>query len=298
MKARSLVSTLVFLAACTTAREGTSAPKATSRPVDSPSPVAPTASESAKHAPETAEPSAPLLAAADRNPSPLREPTDWEADDSQSGKERERGATERRSSVVKKLFADAGVTFPAAEIYFRAFKAEARLEVWANAGTGDPMKPIATYGICKMSGDIGPKRQEGDSQVPEGFYELSFLKNDSAYHLAMRVSYPNAFDRKEATGSPGGAIMVHGNCVSIGCVAMSDERIEELWTMVRPIYDKKHKVALHVFPSRDIDALVKNEHYVKHRELWRILARAMHGFDADHLQPKIGFDDHHNYVFE
>jgi hypothetical protein len=276
MKPRSIVSLLAVLAACTTAREGTSAPKTTGQAEERPSASAKHRADAdappSKAAPEKQAPVPP----ADRNPAPLRTPTE----------------------VVKKLFADAGVAFPATEIYFRAFKEESRLEVWANDAEGTPMKPIATYGICKMSGDVGPKRHEGDEQVPEGFYELSFLKNDSSYHLAMHVSYPNAFDKKEATGSPGGAIMMHGNCVSIGCIAMSDERIEELWTMVRPIYDKKHKVALHIFPSRDIDALVSDDRYVKHRDFWKLLAKSMHGFDSDHKEPKVGFDKDGSYVFD
>ena len=298
MKPRSITSLLAFVVACTTARESTSAPKTKSQPDERPSASAKHRADAdappAKAAPEGEAP----VAAADRNPAPLRAPTEWEADDTQSGKERDRAAVERRSAVVKKLFADAGVAFPATEIYFRAFKEESRLEVWANDAEGAAMKPIATYGICKMSGDVGPKRHEGDEQVPEGFYELSFLKNDSSYHLAMHVSYPNAFDKKQAKGSPGGAIMMHGNCVSIGCIAMSDERIEELWTMVRPIYDKKHKVALHIFPSRDIDALVSDDRYVKHRDFWKLLAKSMHGFDSDHKEPKVGFDKDGSYVFE
>jgi L,D-transpeptidase catalytic domain len=248
---------------------------------------------------------APTLAAtstAQRSVAPhvryVRPFTSWRAEASQPGRLRDRDAVRRRDTTVRALFREAAVAFPPAQVYFRVFKAEAALEVWATGEIGDKMKQVATYGICALSGELGPKRQEGDGQVPEGFYELSFLKNDSAYHLAMRVNYPNRFDRTVAVGPPGGAIMIHGNCVSIGCLAMSDERIEELWTIVRPIYARNERVTLHIFPAREIAARSRELRYLAHRSLWSDLDRAQQAFKATQRLPNVSFDAKGRYLID
>lgn len=131
-------------------------------------------------------------------------------------------------------FARAGVAYPPSELTLVAIKDEARLEVWARRDAGWAW--IADYAVLAASGDAGPKLREGDGQVPEGDYAIDWLNPNSAYHLSMHVDYPNAFDRAQATGdgrtSLGGDIMIHGDAVSIGCLAMGDPAIEELFTLV------------------------------------------------------------------
>ena len=131
-------------------------------------------------------------------------------------------------------FARAKVTWPPKQLALLVFKREKRLAVWAkNDGA---WKFIRDYPVLAASGHGGPKLREGDYQVPEGLYRIAWLNPNSSYHLSMKVSYPNEFDRRMAkldgrTGL-GGDIFIHGNRVSIGCVAIGDPAIEELFTLV------------------------------------------------------------------
>lgn len=160
-------------------------------------------------------------------------------------------ARKARAPTVAALFKDAGVAWPPEQMYLRAFKHERELEVWAGSKTG-PLVKVKTYPFCAASGELGPKRQQGDLQVPEGFYSIDLFNPYSNFHLSMRVSYPNAADKRHKTASdPGGNIFVHGNCVSIGCIAIEDEPIEELYLMVLDTRAKtKRNVPIHIFPRR------------------------------------------------
>ena len=115
------------------------------------------------------------------------------------------------------------------DIYLRAFKNEKKVEVWLKNPGDKKYTLFKTYDICASSGDLGPKRMEGDGQVPEGFYTIDLFNPTSNYYLSMRVSYPNTSDDILKTGKhAGGAIMMHGNCVTIGCMPMTDDKIKEL----------------------------------------------------------------------
>ncbi len=199
----------------------------------------------------------------------LREPTLYDAAGGLSAKARQALATGRRP-MVQALFTAARLSFPPRSMVFRVFKDVGRLDVWgADSGR---LVPVATYGVCYASGGLGPKRKEGDSQVPEGFYTLDLFNPRSSYHLSMRVSYPNRSDRILGhPKTPGGAIMIHGSCVSIGCLAMSDERIEELWAMAAAMRDAKRTVAVHILPTHDIAALVATGAQPEHHAFWRNL---------------------------
>ena len=117
-----------------------------------------------------------------------------------------------------------------APLYLRIFKASDELEVWVEAGAR--YQRLRTWPICTWSGGLGPKLRQGDGQAPEGFYEVAApqLNPSSRFHLSFNLGYPNAFDR--AHGRTGDYLMVHGNCVSIGCYAMGDAAIEEIYTLV------------------------------------------------------------------
>jgi len=178
-------------------------------------------------------------------------------------------------SVVKELFAGAGVGFPPARVLLRGFKRERVLELWAAGAPSDALVHVTTYGFCRASGRLGPKREKGDAQVPEGFYTIDGYTAATRYYLAMTVSYPNASDRILAgEADPGDAIMIHGRCASVGCLSMSDERIQEIWIAATALRDRGGVVALHVFPQRDLRALIASTEPGPKRVFWRTRRRA------------------------
>ncbi|MGH8051919.1 MAG: L,D-transpeptidase family protein [Arenimonas sp.] len=134
-------------------------------------------------------------------------------------------------------------------VFIRIFKAEKVLEVWIRKK--DQYVLFHTYPICTYSGRLGPKTREGDNQAPEGFYRvgLNQLNPQSNYHLAFNLGYPNAYDR--ANSRTGDFLMVHGNCVSIGCYAMGDAAIEEIYTLMdAALHAGQKNIDVHAFPFR------------------------------------------------
>lgn len=131
-------------------------------------------------------------------------------------------------------FDRAQVSYPPRRMVLVGLKHEKRLEVWV-AGDQTPLRLLKTYPILGASGKLGPKLREGDRQVPEGFYRIESLNPNSLYHLALRVNYPNEFDkekaRAEGRANPGSDIMIHGSTGSIGCLAMGDEAAEDLFVL-------------------------------------------------------------------
>ena len=117
-------------------------------------------------------------------------------------------------------------------IVLRVFKEEAELEVWKQDTTGR-FQILKIYPICRWSGDLGPKLREGDRQAPEGFYTITpeLMNPNSNYYLAINVGYPNSFDKANKRG--GGLLMIHGDCSSSGCYAMTDEQISEIYSLAR-----------------------------------------------------------------
>lgn len=137
---------------------------------------------------------------------------------------------------LKPDFAKANVSYPPKRVLLMAFKKERRLDLLAGDKEG-PLRFVRSFPILGASGKAGPKLREGDGQVPEGFYRFELLNPNSNYHLSLRVSYPNADDRKRASAEGqdfstlGGDIMIHGGSASAGCLAMGDPAAEELFVL-------------------------------------------------------------------
>lgn len=133
-------------------------------------------------------------------------------------------------------------------LYFRAFKADDELEIWFQSKPQEPYKLYHTYKVLKSSGKPGPKRKEGDRQVPEGFYIINRFNPNSKFHLSLGLDYPNKSDliRSDPT-RPGSDIFIHGSIVSIGCLAMGDEAIEEIYTLAKLA---PRKIRVDIFPYR------------------------------------------------
>jgi murein L,D-transpeptidase YafK len=232
-----------------------------------------------------------------------RDFSDWYYQGKSDAKSRRRSAR-KRTQEVRKVFEDAEIEWPPAEIYLRAFKAEGELELWATSEVGEEMKPVVTWKLCALSGELGPKRQEGDEQVPEGFYKFNYYNPYSRYHLSMRVNYPNKSDRILGhPKQPGSDIMIHGKCASIGCLAMTDQRIEELWVIVEAVRGvwprhtsrRRRQVPVTIFPSRYLGVLLSHQEYAQHHDLWRTLQVADLQFKRSHRPAQFTINAHGGY---
>ncbi len=158
----------------------------------------------------------------------------------------------KKEDSLKKEFEKKGLQWPAKYVYIRSFKYDAQLEVWVKGDAKEQYKLFKTYRVCMQSGTMGPKRFQGDYQVPEGFYYINEFNPNSNYHLALGINYPNASDRILSDSlRPGGEIYIHGSCVSIGCIPLTDDQIEELYIIAS--YAKANGqdfIPVHVFPVK------------------------------------------------
>ena len=158
-------------------------------------------------------------------------------------------ARKRCGASLRARFEKAGVKYPAAEVFFRAMKRDAIVEMWANSATGEPLRLITTFAVTASSGGPGPKRIQGDGQVPEGFYEVDRFNPQSLFHLSLGINYPNASDRILSDHArPGGDIFIHGKRVSIGCLPLGDAAIEEAY--LAALDSRVRPVRVHIFPAR------------------------------------------------
>ncbi len=158
----------------------------------------------------------------------------------------------RTEDSLMKQFQNKNLTWPPTSIYVRSFKYDRQLEVWVKDDSLNKFRLFKTYKICMQSGTMGPKRMEGDYQVPEGFYHINEFNPNSNYHLSLGINYPNASDRILSDSlKPGGSIFIHGNCVSTGCIAITDEPIEELYVLASESKNKGQEfIPVHIFPVR------------------------------------------------
>ncbi len=160
----------------------------------------------------------------------------------------------RSEDTLKKQFEAKNLAFPPKEMYVRSFKYDRELEVWIRYNDTAAFQLFKTYRICMQSGTVGPKRMEGDYQVPEGFYYINEFNPNSNYHLALGLNYPNCSDKIVCDSMhlrPGSNIYIHGDCVSTGCIPISDEPIEEVYLLASYVKAQGEDfIPVHVFPVR------------------------------------------------
>jgi murein L,D-transpeptidase YafK len=204
------------------------------------------------------------------------------------GPERAKAAADRVRPGLQRDLTALGLHF-GDPVFFRAFKEEKQLEAWVRRrGTGKYML-FRTWPIAAQSGKPGPKLAEGDGQVPEGFYHTTpaLMKPDSTFHLAINIGYPNAYDRHH--GRTGSFIMIHGNRVSIGCLAMTDEKIEEIYTLCDAALTNGRKlVRVHVFPFRMSAGRMAKETSNEWFDFWKQLQQGYDFFEKNRIPPEVG----------
>jgi len=205
--------------------------------------------------------------------------------------ERSRQAAQRVSDALRAQLRELGADW-GSSLYLRIFKASDELEIWVDTGSRHHL--LRTWPICTWSGALGPKLRQGDGQAPEGFYAVGpqQLNPASSYHLSFNLGYPNAFDR--AHGRSGDYLMVHGSCVSIGCYAMGDAAIEEIYTLVAAaLAHGQDRVPVHIFPFR-MDAGWEDEHAGSEwLPFWEQLAPAYAAFAESGQPPQVSVKNRH-----
>lgn len=198
-------------------------------------------------------------------------------------------AAARARPHLERDLARAGLRY-GAPVFLRITKQERELEVWIERG--GRYARFRTYPICAFSGEPGPKMKQGDGQAPEGFYRVAAgqLNPLSRFHLSFDLGYPNAYDR--AHGRTGSALMVHGNCVSIGCYAMGDAAIEQIYTLVdAALRAGQPAVPVHVFPFRMSEEALRLNAASPHLAFWRDLQQGWDYFEREHRPPSVGVRD-------
>lgn len=181
-------------------------------------------------------------------------------------------------------------------IYLRIYKLESELEVWVQKD--GRFQRFATYPICMWSGRLGPKLKEGDLQAPEGFYTVSkaALNPNSRMHLSFNLGFPNAYDRNQ--GRTGSYLMVHGGCSSIGCYAVTDPVVDEIWDLVTAALDNgQARIPVHAFPFRMTEQNLQLRRGDKWSGFWADLKKGSDLFEQSHVPPVVSVCDG-RYVFE
>lgn len=175
-------------------------------------------------------------------------------------------------------------------IFLRIFKEEQELELWVQAGAEYQL--FKTYPICNHSGELGPKLREGDRQSPEGIYlvDRGALNPNSRFHLSFNLGFPNAFDR--ANDRTGSFLMVHGDCVSIGCYAMTDPGIEEIYIAAEAaLRSGQGAFAVHAFPFRMSDDRMAQVATHRWGQFWQDLKPIYDAFENTKLVPSVSIEN-------
>jgi len=182
-------------------------------------------------------------------------------------------------------------------LLIRIFKEESELEVWKQDSTGR-YALLKVYPICRWSGDLGPKVKEGDRQAPEGFYPITpgLMNPNSNYYLAINTGFPNVYDR--ANNRHGAFLMIHGDCSSRGCYAMTDEEIGEIYSLARDAFlGGQKEIQIQAYPFRMTPANMARHRNNPNLAFWQMIKQGNDDFEVSHLEPKVDVCERH-YVFD
>ena len=217
--------------------------------------------------------------------------------DKQLNYTRVREAYSNKEKVVAKTLTDHGISRDSMEIYLRAFKTEKKIEVWAKNTCDTVFTLVKEFPICEISGEIGPKRRSYDLQVPEGFYHINELNPYSKYYLSMRINYPNASDSiRGVRGHLGNLIYIHGNCESSGCIAITDEKIKELFIYCIEAYNSgQQEIGITIYPAKLEDKTYNRliAGYSKNKDkvsLWTDLKKSYDLFNRKKVPPTVKYN--------
>ena len=189
------------------------------------------------------------------------------------------------------------------ELFIRVFKKDKTVELWIKSKEEKTYKLFKTYVICSSSGELGPKRKQGDNQVPEGYYSISAFNPVSNYYLSLQVSYPNQSDRIIGKNNLGGEIMIHGNCVTIGCIPLTDNYIKEVYILaVEAKSNGQENIPVYIYPTKLNESgmeYLKNNYSanISLISFWNNLKSGYDYFELHKQIPEISVDKNGKYIF-
>ncbi|MBC6696718.1 L,D-transpeptidase family protein [Hymenobacter puniceus] len=183
------------------------------------------------------------------------------------------------------------------ELFVRAFKVGRRVEVWGREQGIGQFVLLRTYRLAGTSGTLGPKRQSGDRQIPEGFYSIDRFNPNSEYLLSLGLDYPNAADRRYTAPDPGGDIFLHGSNVTIGCLPITDIYMQELYVLaVEARAAGQTDIAVHIFPFEMTAENLARRVASPHLAFWQSLAAGYQYFEDNRQVPHMDVDEQGSYA--
>ena len=216
--------------------------------------------------------------------------------------ERVRKAYSDKEKTLLQRYQKQGFKTLSQNVFLRVFKESGELELWAKNQTKNNYVLIHTYSICTKSGVPGPKRKMGDMQVPEGFYKLSVFNPISNFYLSLGVSYPNTSDQILGEKNHlGGDIFIHGDCVSIGCMPLTDEFIKEVYIACVEAKNSGQKIIpVHIFPYRMTtkNHLNYSKTHPSHFKFWNNIKDGYDYFEYKKTLPIVSVDKQGKYHFK
>jgi len=221
--------------------------------------------------------------------------------ETQLKQDRVKVAYAQKEETVKEYFNAKGLHFQGFHLFIRAFKKEQKLEVWIKELDHVAYTLLHTYDFCTSSGGLGPKRKEGDMQIPEGVYHINHFNPQSNFYLSLGLNYPNASDKILGDNQhPGGNIYIHGSCVTIGCIPITDDKIKELYVLaIEARNNGQDKIPVHIFPSRLTDdglsAITSSN--TEHTMFWKNLKTVYDDFEQGKKLKPVKVDKQGKYFY-
>jgi len=214
-------------------------------------------------------------------------------------------AFKSKQDTLEKQFLEEHLQWPPKQLYIRSFKYDSKMEVWVRNDSNDPFKLFKVYKICALSGALGPKRVEGDYQVPEGCYYINLFNPKSDYHLSLGLNYPNASDAILSDSiKPGGDIYIHGNCITVGCIPIQDKQVEELYILASEARSAGEDfIPVHIFPvqynnPRSVDILEKATKDDQQYQRFSVKLKEVYDYFDQHKKlPVISVNKKGEYIF-
>lgn len=212
-------------------------------------------------------------------------------------------AYQEKKPIITNKLASMDLSVDKIEVMIKAYKYEQVVKLFvrsnSKAKSESKWRVYKSFPFCSFSGDLGPKRQQGDFQIPEGYYHIMHFNPYSSFHLSLGVSYPNKADKiKSDALDKGGAIYMHGDCVTIGCIPIQDDPIKEVYVLsMLGKNNGQSKVPLHIFPfeysPQKMESAKKN--YPQHAEFWENLYSVEKKFDETKIPPRVGIKGNGDY---